>query len=75
MICEKHARWQGDYYLCYKCERLGKKSDIRIELPAEPQEEVTLSDDTTSLGLGSLYFTDDIDTSSNWHRLDYNCSI
>lgn len=35
LICEKHARWQGDYYLCYKCERLGKKSDIKIELPAE----------------------------------------
>ena len=34
-ICEKHARWQGDYYLCYKCERKGKKSDIRIELPED----------------------------------------
>lgn len=37
-ICLKHARWQGDYYLCYKCERQGKKSDVRIELPAEPEE-------------------------------------
>jgi hypothetical protein len=36
-ICLKHARWQGDFYLCYKCERKGKKSDIniRIELPDE----------------------------------------
>ncbi len=34
-ICAKHARWQGDYYLCYKCERQGKTSDIRIELPKE----------------------------------------
>jgi hypothetical protein len=51
-ICEKHARWQGDYYLCYKCERLGKKSDIRIELP--PEEEVIPDDDTASPGSSSL---------------------
>lgn len=41
MICLKHARWQGDYWLCYTCERKGKKSDVRIELPPElelPQE-------------------------------------
>ena len=41
-ICEKHARWQGDFYLCYKCERQGKKSDIniRIELPEEVMPDV-----------------------------------
>ena len=65
-ICLKHARWQGDYYLCYTCERKGKKSDVRVELPAEIglppeldpvviEEEVTLCDDATSTWLGSLY--------------------
>lgn len=34
-ICAKHARWQGDYYLCYKCERQGKTSDVRVVLPEE----------------------------------------
>src|SRR5882724_1106297 len=40
-ICAKHARWQGDYYLCYKCERLGKTSDIRITLPEEGSDGST----------------------------------
>ena len=61
MICEKHARWQGDYYLCYKCERLGKKSDVRIDLPPEEKtldvnEEVMPYDDASATWTLTLYF-------------------
>lgn len=24
-ICPKHAVWAGDYYICKKCERAGKR--------------------------------------------------
>ena len=46
-ICLKHARWQGDFYLCYTCERKNKKKDIdiRIELPEELRS-VTVEDET-----------------------------
>ena len=64
-ICLKHARWQGDYYLCYKCARQGKKSDIRIELPEDPgtaddRPDIEPRSDSPGTGAkvaGNLYVT------------------
>ena len=60
MICEKHARWMGDYYLCYKCERAGKKSDIRIELP---EEEVMPNVHSPATWLEPVHKSDDASAS------------